>query len=300
MQPPNKTLLGAPPAVDPNKTRMGSPPGFDPNRTILGGAPNLNVTTTLKPVQCPVCKTFNPVGVKWCVECGLIFEFALDGDAFGAPAVQLPVLIESSGKEHVLRPGLTVVGRQGDIIVEDTRASRRHCQFESQQGTVTVEDLGSTNGTLVNGQKLNSGEKRQVVAGDKVSLGGYELTVGMPGEAQKTLAAIGGRTAAISAAPTTSSAVAWLVLPDTEVPLSEGSMVFGRKSEHPICIPDPYVSSKHGLIEVETGSVYLTDTGSTNGTVLNGVKLGSGQRVQLQKGDVIKLGSVEITLRFKE
>ena len=70
MNDPNKTQMGTAPVLDPNRTQMGSV--VDPNRTIMGGGPSLNATQTIKPVQCPVCKTFNPVGVAWCVDCGLI------------------------------------------------------------------------------------------------------------------------------------------------------------------------------------------------------------------------------------
>src|SRR6476620_462202 len=105
---------------DPNRTQLGAPPTtFDPNKTQLGTAPSLNATATIKPTQCPICKTFNPPGVMFCIECGLIFDKALPGDAFGAPAVQLPVLVDSSGREHPLRPGTSSIGREGDIqIVE--------------------------------------------------------------------------------------------------------------------------------------------------------------------------------------
>src|ERR1700678_3586694 len=116
MSDPNKTTMLT---SDPHRTVAGTAPGFDPNKTMLGTAPSLNATTTIKPVQCPVCKTFNPAGVMFCIDCGLIFDRALPGDAFGAPAIQLPMLMESSGREHPIRPGTTVVGREGDILLAD-------------------------------------------------------------------------------------------------------------------------------------------------------------------------------------
>ncbi|MBX3111552.1 MAG: FHA domain-containing protein [Fimbriimonadaceae bacterium] len=294
---PNKTQMGSAPVADPNRTQMGSV--LDPNRTIMGVGPSINATQTIKPVQCPVCKSFNPPGTAWCVDCGLIFELALDGDAFGAPAVQLPVLVDANGREHVLRPGDNVVGRQGDVLVEDTRVSRQHARVTLDGPVVTVEDLGSTNGTSVGGTRLGPGEKKTLGNGDKVSLGGFELTVSMPGETNKTLAAMGGKTSAMQAAPTTNTAVVWLVLPDSEIPLGLGTHVFGRKSDNTVVIADPYVSGRHGEIEVTESEVWLTDTGSTNGTLLNGAKLNPGQRVQLTKDDVVKLGAVEVRVRFR-
>ncbi|MCW5938624.1 MAG: FHA domain-containing protein [Fimbriimonadaceae bacterium] len=285
---------------DPNRTQMGSPPTADPNKTMMGSAPSLNVTTTIKPVQCPVCKAFNPPGVAWCNDCGLIFEMALPGDAFGAPAVQLPVLVEATGREHQLRPGANVVGRAGDIVIDDTRVSRRHCQIDLNDGAVTVLDLGSTNGTTVAGQRLGAGESRTLGNAERVSLGGFELTLSLPGEANKTLQAMSGRTSAMAAPPTTSDAPVWLVLPDREEPLRPGQNTFGRRDGNSIVIADPYVSGSHGVIEVADDGVYLTDTGSTNGTLLNEAKIAPNMRTKVSPDDTIRLGSLEIKIRLKD
>src|SRR5438270_7168026 len=98
MNDPNRTQVLS---NDPNRTQLGAPPtAADPNKTMMGTGPSLNATATIKPTQCPVCMTFNPPGVMFCIECGLIFDKALPGDAFGAPAIQLPVLVDPSGREH--------------------------------------------------------------------------------------------------------------------------------------------------------------------------------------------------------
>jgi diguanylate cyclase (GGDEF)-like protein len=72
----------------------------------------------------------------------------------------------SVGRTYRLGPGRLIVGRAADcdIVIDDDGVSRRHALFVvSTQGTVAVEDLGSTNGTLVDGQchgvlSLNGGE----------------------------------------------------------------------------------------------------------------------------------------------
>lgn len=299
MNDPGRTMaMSSAPSVDPNKTMLGVGPGFDPNKTILGNAPSMNMTVTIKPVQCPVCKTFNPQGLVYCGECGLIFELALDGDAFGAPSIQLPVLVEPTGKEHRLRPGVTVLGRQGDIVIEDSRCSRRHAQVEMSTDGGAVEDLGSTNGTQVNGARLAPGEKRALATGDKVSLGGFELTFALPGEAGKTLAAFAGKTSAMAAAPTLGKPLAYLVMPDREIPLREGEHTFGRRTENTIVISDPFVSGRHGVFSVGADGVFLTDVGSTNGTVVNDARLNPSLKTQVRPEDVIRLGSLELRLRM--
>jgi len=283
--------------ADPNKTRLDMAPAADPNKTIMGVGPSLNVTQTIKPVQCPVCKTFNPAGLFFCMDCGLIFDRALPGDAFGAPAIQLPMLVESGGKEYPIRPGTNTLGREADITVSDSRASRRHAQITSSpDGTVTVEDLGSTNGTKVNGTALVVGVKQPLSAGDKISLGGFELQFVLPGGAtgNVTQAFAGNKTAAISSAPKKEVAPARLVGGDFDAPLKAGANTFGRKDENDVPIKDAYVSGKHGIIEVTDQGVFITDIGSSNGTLLNESKLSPNMRTQMRPDDVLRLGSLEL------
>lgn len=286
---------------DPNRTQMGAPPtAFDPNRTMMGKAPSLNATQTIKPTQCPVCKTFNPAGVMFCVDCGLIFDRALPGDAFGAPAIQLPMLIDSSGREYPLRPGTTVVGREGDIVLSDGKASRRHAQITNQEGSLSVEDLGSTNGTKVDGVKVAPGERRTLSGGETLSFGGIELQLALPGQkgGNTTQVFASNKTSAMQAAPRKEVAPGTLVGDGQEFPLKAGSNSFGRRAENDIAIVDPYVSGRHGTIEITEQGVFLTDVGSSNGTLLNEAKLVPNMRTLLNPDDVIRLGSKEFRVRL--
>lgn len=295
MTDPNRTVLGAPTPADPNRTVLGAP-NFDPNRTVMG-APTFEATTTIKPVQCPICKTFNPIGVMFCVECGLIFDRALPEDAFGAPTVRLPVLVGKDGREMPLRMGATTLGRQGDVVIEDPRVSRQHCRVTLADGAVTVEDLGSTNGTMIAGQRLAPNTPTPLPAGGVVSLGGLELTLQMPGEGAKTQLGQGGRTAQMTAIPTTSDAPFILVLPDREVPLAVGRHTFGRRDGNAVVISDPFVSGQHGHFDVTPTEATLTDTGSTNGTLVNEAKLAVNVPTVIGPADVIKLGQMELRIR---
>jgi len=288
---------------------MAPAPSVDPNRTVMGTAPSLNATQTIKPVQCPICKTFNPAGMMFCIECGLIFDRALPDDAFGAPVVRLPVLVEAnSGREHPIRPGVNIVGREGDVMLPDSKVSRKHAQLVSEDGVITVEDLGSTNGTLVNGDRLDAGSKRELNKGDTVSFGGVEVKLSLPGSAGATQMLGGNKTAALSAPTVAETTVeekaddvepaAFLVLSDNEIPLKEGVNTFGRKDDNDISIPDPYVSGRHGKIEVEDREIFFTDIGSTNGTFLNGTKLDVNVRTRIEETDQIVIGSIEFSLRL--
>lgn len=269
---------------------------MDPNRTMMGSAPTVDATVTIKPVQCPVCKQFNPPGVMFCVDCGLIFDRALPDDAFGAPAIQLPMLVETSGREHPVRAGINVVGREGDIAIPDTRVSRRHAQITSEGGVFWVEDLGSTNGTSLNGGPLSG----RVAFGtnDTLAFGGVEVKLRLPGQQSGgvTQSFPSNRTAAMAASPRVEAAPAKLVGEDVEYLLKAGPNTFGRKSDSDVQIADPYVSGRHGVIEVTADGFFLTDVGSTNGTLLNDAKMGANMRTRITPEDVIRLGSLELRI----
>jgi ABC transport system ATP-binding/permease protein len=69
------------------------------------------------------------------------------------------------------------VGRQDyprQIVFDHPAVSRRHAAFDVGDGGVTVRDLGSTNGTFVNGARID--RPRVIVAGDRVDIGPFQLT----------------------------------------------------------------------------------------------------------------------------
>jgi predicted component of type VI protein secretion system len=73
------------------------------------------------------------------------------------------------GAERALESG-TTIGREGcDITLTDPDVSRRHAAIRIAAGEVTIEDLGSTNGTLVNGETIT--EPRTLRDGDEVRIG---------------------------------------------------------------------------------------------------------------------------------
>lgn len=279
---------------DPNRTVLTSPPS-DPNRTVMGG-PMADRTVTVKPVQCPVCKAMNPPGLWYCHECGLVFASGLDGDAFGAPAVQLPVLVDASGRSYVLRPGRQTVGRAGDVAVEDARASRLHAALYLQGSSLEVEDLGSTNGTTVDGEPANKGVRVPVAPGAKLGFGGFEMSFVLPEDAERTSQPLSGKTAALASAPGAQAPVAVLVVGGERRELRPGRLRVGRREGNDIVVSDPYVSGSHGLFDVDETGVYFTDTGSTNGSLVNDTRVPPDVRTKLGPDDVLRLGSVEVRL----
>ena len=68
-----------------------------------------------------------------------------------------------------VRDGL-VLGRVAacDVVVADSKASRRHARLIAEAGVVEIEDMGSSNGTLLNGKPV---DRRMLRDGDRVEIG---------------------------------------------------------------------------------------------------------------------------------
>jgi FHA domain len=82
----------------------------------------------------------------------------------------------ADGEEFDLNSSQLTIGRgnQNDItITSDEYASARHARFEPRQDGVWVQDLGSTNGTYLNGARLES--PRRLTRGDVVRVGETDL-----------------------------------------------------------------------------------------------------------------------------
>ncbi|MHC4741776.1 MAG: FHA domain-containing protein [Planctomycetota bacterium] len=82
---------------------------------------------------------------------------------------------------------ITVIGRRHDcdlcIPLEDV--SRRHCQLDRNNEALEIRDLGSRNGTFINGRQIN-GETR-VKAGDYLRVGPLTFQFQIDGEPEKTV-----------------------------------------------------------------------------------------------------------------
>lgn len=78
---------------------------------------------------------------------------------------------------------VTAIGRDLDneIVVQDPAVSGRHAVFNCRESTWWVEDLGSTNGTVVNGQRLAANAPMIVRSGDVIQVGAVRLRLVAPG-----------------------------------------------------------------------------------------------------------------------
>jgi len=77
-----------------------------------------------------------------------------------------------------------VVGRseEAKFRIQQDRVSRKHCEFFATDGEVFVRDLGSTNGTFLDDEQVETSRKRRVASGAIVRVGSLVFRVEYPAE----------------------------------------------------------------------------------------------------------------------
>jgi len=90
------------------------------------------------------------------------------------------------GTDYVLHEGVTIVGRglEADIIIDSTKISRMHARFIIKGDQIEIEDLGSKNGTFVNGEKIS--EKKAVSRTDTLKLADIPCALILPETKKQT------------------------------------------------------------------------------------------------------------------
>jgi hypothetical protein len=149
----------------------------------------------MQEMQCPNCDTVLPADSGLCPSCGWVVESdptvayvpiqpnqpALTRDEAAAVEgiVGWALVVEKgpqAGMTFLLHEGITTVGRhpESNIFLDDITVSRHHCRFMCEEGALLIEDSGSTNGTYVNGARIDKG---RLEAGDEVLIGRFHLIV---------------------------------------------------------------------------------------------------------------------------
>lgn len=79
--------------------------------------------------------------------------------------------------------GVNSIGRHDDCVIRirSSQVSRRHCELFEADGSLIVRDLGSSNGTFVNGDRIEA--PRVLHPGDALTVGGVTLRVDVAGAA---------------------------------------------------------------------------------------------------------------------
>ena len=140
-------------------------------------------------------------------------------------------------------------GTDNDYVANDSTVSRKHASITvTDDGRIVLKDLNSTNGTFVNGKRIQSEVVLQ--PNDVVLLGRYNLD-------WKSVASSsnGGHTRRVAA-------------------YNPNKKVIGRANTCDVCLPYEDVSSEHAFLEkLSSGEIAITDNRSTNGTYVNGERI---------------------------
>jgi hypothetical protein len=105
--------------------------------------------------------------------------YAPGGPPMGGPGRNAR-LVSNDGRTYPLSVGSTVIGRgdQANLRLPDVGISRRHARLDFDGGQVVLTDLGSTNGTSVNGQRVSA---VALNPGDMIQIGTTTLTFRVDG-----------------------------------------------------------------------------------------------------------------------
>lgn len=179
-------------------------------------------------------------------------------------------------------------GRKNGIIIQDNEVSRTHCRLVRVLDDYEIHDLGSTNGTFVNGQKIDESgwllsERCIVELGDSITLE-YQ-----PNEASTaTLPPIVSVTGALK------EKTYYLVIKQKsqETPeiyvLDRPTITIGRDVDNDIVLDEPEVSRHHMRLTLEESGYTIEDLNTVNGTSINTKHLEKKKR--LKPSDVVAVG----------
>jgi len=202
----------------------------------------------------------------------------------------MPKLIISHGddsREVPLNSGDTLGRVPGNAVqLKIAEASRKHCVFTEEEGVWWIEDLGSSNGTLVNGRRVT---KFELQDGDTVQVGVASLRFLMSEVEVEDEPEVEWGDDDISLEDEPYLILGGAGREGDVLPIPEGRLTIGRKARHTIQIKHASVSGDHAEIVREGDTVTLRDLGSSNGTFVGGRRI---QDVELVPGDQVKFGGI--------
>ncbi len=177
-----------------------------------------------------------------------------------------------------------------------SRLSRRQARIFQDNGEVYIIDLGSLNGTQVNGQTVEEDVLR-LLNGDQVSLAGdflFRLVIEVDGDDE--VAFVTEPPPRLTLVPVDAgSDIEPILVSRFPFLITRSYPLFGQYMEHSmedVC----KISRPHAIIGQKNNEIYIEDLGSENGTYMAGEQLGAGQTV-VADGATIAFGGDRFTYK---
>ena len=205
-------------------------------------------------------------------------------------------------------------GADADWQIGLDTISWHHARFFWREAAWWIEDLDSSNGTRVNGERLGPHTARRLQPNDAVTFAEHVMRIDGQCPAESAIPAPPGPDAKAvehganrpSPSPTSDEPRCRLTdvmdpsvgfdFPNTGRDRSP-SLIIGRESPADWLIPLGSISARHAGIFWQSGAWWIKDLDSTNGTRLNGERLEPHQVRRLAPGD--QIGFAEVVLRFE-
>ena len=234
---------------------------------------------------------------------------ALDTGPYGGiPCMkQVELIVQRQGeasRRFRLEPGELSIGRAEDnaLVLPDVEVSRRHAKIIVADETVVIEDLGSGNGTYFQGTSI---DRMIVDDGAEVVIAPYTLQFIIPNEITEQITDPGtdADIEELEAAEGNADAVAARLVTlqgqglDDFYELPATGATMGRAEQREITLPDPAASRNHAQLLNASGSWWVRDNGSVNGTFVNGRRI---RETPLSPGDRLRIGATEFRFEFIE
>lgn len=191
-----------------------------------------------------------------------------------------------TGTVHELTDEIVTIGRSphNTVVINNDQLSRTHVRLVRAGPDYELHDLGSSSGTFINGQRVTTSwllpPMCLIELGDAVTLA-YERTP--VSDADSTVSAAERRSDQLFLVVNLGQDVERIYALESE------AITIGRDLSNNIVLPDPEVSRWHLELQRQGSGYTVRDLGSTNGTILNGLRL-TGTRA-LTAFDALELGT---------
>lgn len=222
------------------------------------------------------------------------------------------------------RDALVIGRKEGGLLLDDPLVSGRHCQIVPRGGEYVLQDLGSTNGTMVDGRLVREvalkpgneialGSTRLILFTGATEAGDEEPAKDVPASQLEIAWLLGEELVELAGSGERTRSTADVIGQDLRLPpglnalvevvagqdtgkvfrFTRGNVNIGRRAGE-VPLSDGEVSRRHSVIEVfGREMIFLRDLGSTNGTYHNGRRVSVGR---LRSGDTIGVGKTVLKL----